>query len=235
MAKESIRRRYWNYVLTAISKNIFHGLAMRPRGSSKTMRTFLVVNGSELSLCFAMDCLDCLPAQLLTPRMPLLPSRRIAIALGFSRKLQSPNPKWEEMTTTYTVMTQRVPTRRYSSMSGRDLEGTNRFQPLGDSLLFLSFQVWFSKNHIIVVNVPPETQQPNGQHVCTTFGSDQDLCPSGHEVTRAKTPRGHPRVLPLVFVTCKQVRDRGHKQEHGTVTVKVPATAWRNSSASISS
>lgn len=133
MAKESIRRRYWNYVLTAISKNIFHGLAMRPRGSSKTMRTFLVVNGSELSLCFAMDCLDCLPAQLLTPRMPLLPSRRIAIVLRFSRKLQSPNPKWEEMTTTYTVMTQRVPTRRYTSMSGRDLEGTNRFQPLWET------------------------------------------------------------------------------------------------------
>lgn len=133
MAKESIRRRYWNYVLTAISKNICHGLAMRPRGSSKTMRTFLVVNGSELSLCFAMDCLDCLPAQLLTPRMPLLPLRRIAIALRFSRKLQSPNPKWEEMTTTYTVMTQRVPTRRYTSMSGRDLEGTNRFQPLWET------------------------------------------------------------------------------------------------------
>ena len=80
-----IRRRYWNYVLTAISKNIFHGLAMGPRGSkSKTMRTFLVVNGSESSLCFAMNCLDCLPAQLLTPRMPLLPLRRIAIALRFS-------------------------------------------------------------------------------------------------------------------------------------------------------
>lgn len=30
---------------------------------------------------------------------------------------------------------------------------------MGDSLLFLSFQVWFSKNHIIVVNAPPETQQ----------------------------------------------------------------------------
>lgn len=93
MAKESIRRRYWNYVLTTISKNIFHGLAMRPRGSSKTMRTFLIVNGSELSLCFAMDRLDCRPAQLLTPPMPLLPLRRIAIALRFTFNLQIPSGK----------------------------------------------------------------------------------------------------------------------------------------------
>ena len=150
MAKESIRRRYWNYVLTAISKNIFHGLAMRPRGSSKTMRSFFVVNGSELSLCFAMNCLDCLPAQLLTPPMPL-PLRRIA--LRFSCKLQSPNPKWEETTTTYTVMTQRVPTiRRYTSMSGRD----SLYGRLTDCCSFPSRS---GLARIIVVNAPPETQQ----------------------------------------------------------------------------
>ena len=97
---------------------------------------------------------------------------------------------------------------------------------MGDSLLFLSFQVWFSKNHIIVVNVPPETQQPNGQHVLHHLWFWPRPMPILWRFPMRWQGQRHLAailgVLPLVFVTCKQVRDRGHKQEHGTVTVKVP-------------